>query len=78
MKALHEWMGLVLTVAGALHVVLNWRAFWAYFAQRRALVTLVATLVLSAGLLAAGAAAPERSKGARPPPSALTEAGLSK
>ena len=73
MKELHEWMGLVLATAGALHLLVNWRTFWAYFAKRRALVALGAALLLGAVLLASGATSgPERFRGGRPSPAGLT------
>ncbi len=51
LKGVHEWMGVVLCLAGLLHLVLNWRAFVCYFRRRSAIVALAAGLLVCAGAL---------------------------
>ncbi len=57
LKSMHEWMGLLFTVAAALHLALNWRAFLGYFrGGLHAWGIAAAVLVLGAGMMALGAA----------------------
>jgi len=55
MRDLHEWMGVMLVIAGAIHLLLNWKVFLGYFRKRSALVALAVAIVLSLGLVFAGA-----------------------
>lgn len=52
MKGIHEWVGLLFVIAGAIHLAFNWRAFVAYLRQRKALVVLALVLLFSVGMLA--------------------------
>lgn len=45
-KGLHEWMGVAFTVAGLLHLVLNWRPFLACLRRRSAVVAVAVGLAL--------------------------------
>lgn len=53
-KPLHEWMGLVLAIAGCIHLIINWRPLMKYFDKRSARIAAGVALALSALLLAAG------------------------
>lgn len=62
MKAVHDWMGIVLCVAGLVHLFLNGRVFLAHFRHRAALGAVAAGLVV---LLAALFIPAEDSHGGR-------------
>jgi hypothetical protein len=64
--ALHEWMGVVFSVAGLVHLIVNWRVFTAYFKRRSALIALIITLILGVMLIIAGAL--EKPHGPHGPP----------
>jgi hypothetical protein len=49
---LHEWMGFLFTLAGALHLMKNWRVFKSYFKLRIALIAAAVALILGALLFA--------------------------
>lgn len=62
MKAIHDWMGVLLCVAGLVHLALNGRTFLAHLRHRAALGAVAAGLVL---LLAALFAPSDDSHGGR-------------
>ena len=54
MKGLHEWIGVLLVVAGAVHLALNWRPFLDHLRSRAAAIALAAVAALCVGLVFAG------------------------
>jgi phosphatidylserine synthase len=65
MRYMHEWMGVVLAVAGAVHVLLNWRPFTIHFRSRAAVLAVIAAIVISGGLVFWGA---KHNRRQGPPP----------
>lgn len=63
---IHEWLGLVLVVAGGAHLAVNWRPFLRYVRQPAALALIVAPLVLGVVSLVSGG---EGGEGHHGPPS---------
>ena len=53
-SSLHEWMGVLFIIAGAIHLVLNWKPFLACFRNRQGAVAILAVLVLSSLFLIGG------------------------
>jgi len=51
---LHEWFGWAFTVAGAVHLLLNWRPLVAYLRVSRGLVSLTVAVVLGISLVILG------------------------
>lgn len=66
LHAVHEWMGVVLAIAGAVHLAINWRAFVGCFRQRAAVVAAVVALLLCLALMLAGLAAGPDHEGRGP------------
>ncbi|HEX2973973.1 MAG TPA: DUF4405 domain-containing protein [Tepidisphaeraceae bacterium] len=55
LKELHELSGLVMVVLGAVHLILNWRAFLGYFKRWQASVSAALVVIIALViLLAAG------------------------
>ncbi len=52
---LHEMMGILFCVAGAYHLVLNWKALLKYCRSKTGIVSLTATALIGALLLISGA-----------------------
>lgn len=65
MKSMHEWMGVLMVAAGAVHIILNWRVFLEYLKNPVALVTVVAGATLGVALLLVGGG--EGPEHGRPP-----------
>jgi hypothetical protein len=59
----HEWMGFAFAIAGAIHLVLHWRAFIAYFKQRQTLAVLAIVLLASLALALIGLGHPPEHEG---------------
>jgi len=53
-SSLHEWMGVLFIIAGAVHLILNWKPFLACFRNRQCTVAVLAVLVLSSLFLLGG------------------------
>ncbi|PTX99079.1 DUF4405 domain-containing protein [Opitutus sp. ER46] len=51
---LHEWFGWAFVIAGAVHVLLNWRPLLGYLKLRRGVLSLTVALVLVVALGALG------------------------
>lgn len=64
--ALHEWFGWTFVVAGALHLLLNWRPLLSYLRRWSAVAALAGGLALVVGLAVGGASGQPRSGGGRP------------
>ncbi len=69
MKAVHDWMGVLLCVAGLIHLCLNGRVFLAYFRHRAALGAVAAGILLLLAALAVPGKAPNE-RGPRRAPAA--------
>jgi len=65
LRGLHETAGLAFAAAGVLHLVINWRAFLAYFRRPAALVALVVTTALCLALALAPGGAGDPARGGR-------------
>lgn len=46
-KALHEWIGYAFTLAGFVHLAINWKVFILYFRKRSAILAAVTSIILS-------------------------------
>lgn len=55
MRYMHELMGVLLAVAGTIHILLNWRPFTRYFRTKAAIFALIGGLILCLALMIAGA-----------------------
>ncbi|MBN1910760.1 MAG: DUF4405 domain-containing protein [Pirellulales bacterium] len=73
-KLAHEWLGWVLIVGGLAHVVVNWKAFLAYF-RKPASVAIVAILCVAMGAAFLAPGRPPRHRTAFNP-SAFEQAPL--
>ena len=60
-SVLHEWMGLIFVIAGALHLILNWKAFLSCFLEKKSSFAVILVLVLASLLLFGGMFGEQRS-----------------
>lgn len=54
LKSLHEWMGVLMVVAGVVHLTFNWKALLGQLRHRSATIALAAVTVLGVFLVLAG------------------------
>ncbi len=59
-RPMHEIVGILFCIMGAIHLVLNWRVFLNYFRSRRVVVLSMIVVALTSLLLFAG---PDRDEG---------------
>ncbi|MCC7491440.1 MAG: DUF4405 domain-containing protein [Fimbriimonadaceae bacterium] len=52
LRGVHEWMGVVLVLAGLWHLLVNWRQFLGHFTHRSAVLATVVAVLLTTVLLA--------------------------
>jgi len=70
-KALHEWIGYAFTLAGVMHLLVNWKTFTTHFRNRAALLALFAGVILSLAVLST--AGGEGRQARRGPPGQLLQ-----
>ena len=75
-KSMHEWLGLALVAAAALHIWRNWGAMKGYFSRQTIYAPMALVLLIGGGFMASAASSPRSGDPSRQIVAAVASAPL--